>query len=210
MRTYLGRLLAQNRTLNLTAVRNEEEAVVRHIRDALALSALYPLAGKSVIDIGSGGGLPGIPLKIRDPSIRLTLLDATAKKVDFLRKVCDELGLADVACVAARAEEQARRPGFRDAYDVAVARGVAFLPALCELCLPFVKPGGALLAMKGGDCDDEAAAAAERIEALGGGAAKILRYALTPEITHALVIVPKRRPTPPAYPRRWAKILGDR
>jgi 16S rRNA (guanine527-N7)-methyltransferase len=210
MRAYLTRLLAQNQTLNLTAVRDEETAAVRHIRDALALPALYPLAEKSVIDVGSGGGLPGIPLKIQDPSIRLTLLDATAKKVDFLRRVCAELGLADVVCVAARAEEQARRPGFRDTYDVAVARGVAFLPVLCELCLPFVKPGGVFLAMKGGDCDDEAAAAAGRIEALGGGAAEIHRYALTPEITHTLIVIPKRHPTPHAYPRRWAKMLGEK
>ena len=206
---YLSLLLQKNIDLNLTAIRDPEEAYLRHIDDALAVSGLYPLSGKSLIDVGSGGGLPGIPLRLRDPSIRLTLLDATAKKVAFLRSACETLGLPDVQCVAARAEEQSHKPGFRDAYDVAAARGVAYLPALCELCLPFVKIGGCFLAMKGEDPSEEVNAAIRIISALGGRVREILPYALGESIRHTLVVVEKMRGTPEGYPRSWARIKKD-
>ena len=202
---YLRLLLAQNETLNLTAIRDPKEAYPRHIGDALAVYGLFPFAGKSLIDVGSGGGLPGIPLRLRDPSIRLTLLDATAKKVAFLRTVCDTLKLHDVQCVAARAEKQAREPGFRDSFDAAVARGVAYLPALCELCLPFVRPGGHFLAMKGEDPTEEVSAAKDILPALGGRLGDILPYRLG-DRRHTLVVMEKVRGTPEGYPRDWGRI----
>jgi 16S rRNA (guanine527-N7)-methyltransferase len=206
MRQYLALVLAQNQTLNLTAVREPDEAATRHIGDALAVYGLHPLAGKSLIDVGTGAGVPGIPLRLRDPSIRLTLLDATAKKVAFLRRACDILGLYDTACVAARAEEQSRLPGFRDSFDVAIARGVAWLPVLAELCLPFVKPGGAFLAMKRENPSEEAAAARDIIGALGGRIKAVIPYMLGDDIRHTLVVVEKTAFTPARYPRAWAKI----
>ena len=166
---------------------------------------LYPFSGKSLIDVGSGGGLPGLPLRLRDPSIRLTLLDATAKKVAFLRSACDTLGLTDVQCVAARAEELAHKPGYRDAFDVAIARGVAYLPALCELCLPFVKPGGCFLAMKGDDPAEEIGAALSILPVLGGRLGAVMSYPLG-DRKHTLVLVDKVKDTPEGYPRSWGKI----
>lgn len=207
MEIYINRLLRANETLNLTAIRDPREAALRHIDDSLALLDVADLRGKSVIDVGSGGGLPGIPLRLREPSIRLTLLDATAKKVSFLREVCKELSLDNVDCVAARAEEQALKPGWRDSFDIAAARGVAYLPVLAELCLPLVKPGGVFLAMKGADCAAEAEAACAHIGTLGGAGPEIRAYELAPGLTHAVVIVRKIKPTPEGYPRRYAKIV---
>ncbi len=209
MNEFLSLLLAQNETLNLTAIRDPEQAAQRHIGDALAVYDAFPLAGKRIIDVGSGGGLPGIPLRLRDPSIHLTLLEATAKKVAFLQRTCDTLGLTDVRCVAARAEEQALLPGYRDSFDVAIARGVAFLPVLCELCLPFVRPGGHFLAMKGGDADEEMGAARDIVSLLGGRFDRAIPYALGAEIRHTLIVIEKKRATPIGYPRRYAKIKAE-
>ena len=202
---YLALLLDQNKTLNLTAIRDPEEAALRHVGDALAVYGLYPFSGKSLIDVGSGGGIPGIPLRLHDPSIRLTLLDSTAKKVAFLRDACDTLELNDVHCIAARAEELSHEPEFRDSFDVAIARGVAELSVLGELCLPFVRPGGHFLAMKGEDPAEEVAAAGDILSALGGQVSEILTYPLG-DRRHTLVVVGKVRPTPAGYPRPYAKI----
>ncbi|MDR3207208.1 MAG: 16S rRNA (guanine(527)-N(7))-methyltransferase RsmG [Oscillospiraceae bacterium] len=209
MGRFLALLLERNEVLNLTAVREPGEAGVRHIEDALAVYDLFPMGGMSLIDVGSGGGVPGIPLRLRDPSIRLTLLDATAKKVAFLREACDTLGLADVDCIAARAEEQARLPRFRDSFDGAIARGVARLPVLCELCLPFVRPGGVFLAMKGAEPAQEVADAEGILRRLSGRVKEILSYSLGDEIRHTLVLVEKLGPTPAGYPRSWAKIKRE-
>ncbi|MCL2748219.1 MAG: 16S rRNA (guanine(527)-N(7))-methyltransferase RsmG [Oscillospiraceae bacterium] len=217
-------MLEKNEHLNLTAVRAHDEAYLRHVEDALAVYGLFDFSGKSLIDVGSGGGLPGIPLRLQDPTIRLTLLDATAKKVAFLQSVCEELGLGDVACIAARAEEQARLPGFREAFDVAIARGLAYMPVLCELCLPFVKLGGFFLAMKGAEASQEIEAAQDAqgtmgamggigtlgiMDTLGGKMRHVLPYPLG-DRQHTLVVVEKVAHTPPSYPRKWAAITRSK
>ena len=207
---YLALLLKKNQSLNLTSIRDPDEAALRHIDDALAVYNLFPFSGKSLIDVGSGGGLPGIPLRLHDPSIQLTLLDATAKKVVFLQSVCDTLGLSEVCCIAARAEEQARVPGFRDAFDVSIARGVAYLPILCELCLPFVRPGGHFLAMKGKEPAEEVEEAREIVAALGGRVKEIVEYSLKESIQHTLVVIEKVHSTPKVYPRSWTTIMRRR
>jgi 16S rRNA (guanine527-N7)-methyltransferase len=166
------------------------------VEDSLVLLDLLGDA-QALVDVGSGGGLPGLPLKLARPDLRVTLLEANRKKAAFLTHAAAVLGLEGVEVVAMRAEEAGRKPGLRDAFDVATARALAAMPVLAELCLPLVRPGGRLLAMK---ARVEAAGAA--VSLLGGG----------PPILHAapsagrargrVVEVPKLRPTPPAYPRR--------
>ncbi len=206
---YLRLLLSKNEILNLTAIRDPGEAALRHVEDALMAYDLFPLANKRVIDVGSGGGIPGIPLRLRDPSIQMTLLDATAKKVAFLREACDTLGLADVVCLSARAEDQSLMPNWRDSFDAAVARGVAFLPILCELCLPFVRPGGHFLAMKGSDVEEELAATGDIVKTLGARLVSATPYTLGESHRHTLVIFEKTHLTPIGYPRRYAKIKAS-
>jgi len=138
---FLTRLLEKNEVMNLTAITDPEEAVRKHFLDSLAMFAAVPLSGKSVIDVGCGAGFPGLPIRLYDDSVKLTLLDSLGKRVDFLKEVTAEiLGEGSVNCVHARAEEYALKK--REQYDVAVSRAVASLPMLVELCLPYVKVGG--------------------------------------------------------------------
>ena len=138
-------LLEQNQVMNLTAITDPDQVVDLHFLDCAALLTLgVDFRDKSLIDVGTGAGFPGLPLKILEPSLRLTLLDSLGKRVRWLESVCEALSLDNVACLHARAEEQALAEGFRDGFDLA-SRAVAALPLLCELCLPYVKVGGASL-----------------------------------------------------------------
>ena len=165
------------------------------------------LAGKSLIDVGTGAGFPGLVLKILEPSLRLTLLDSLGKRVNWLASVCDTLGLEGVECLHARAEEQALVDGYRDGFDYAVSRAVASLELLCELCLPYLKVGGRFLAMKGVDSGEEINHAARCISILGGRLLPSVDYVIPgANVRHRVVLVEKCTPTPNGYPRRWAKI----
>lgn len=202
-----GALLAEaNRALNLTSLREPAEIERRHIGESLAVVRTLAAAGflpegARVIDVGSGGGLPGIPLAIARPDVRVTLLEATGKKAAFLEHAVAELGLGGVAVLAARAEEAAHVPEEREMYDLALARAVAPLATLVELTLPFVRGGGAVAAVKGSRADKEIAEAGGAIRRCGGGAPETLP--LPPDVPHLrLVIVPKVAPTPPDLPRR--------
>ena len=203
-----GRLLLEkNRVMNLTAIREPDQAARLHMLDCAALVALTDLEGRSLIDVGSGAGFPGLPLKILVPSLEVTLLDSLNKRVDWLNEVIGALGLSGIRAVHARAEEQALVPGFRDSFDFAAARAVADLRLLCELCLPFVKVGGRFLAMKSVDSEGELDAARPAIQTLGGELAGTYDYAIPhTQVTHRVIVVEKVRPTPPAYPRRWTKL----
>ena len=195
-------LLRQNQVMNLTAI-TEPTAVARlHFLDSLALLREEALAGKTLIDIGCGAGFPGVPLAIAEPSLRVTLLDSLQKRVNWLKTILPELGV-DATCVAARAEEYVAE--HREAYDVATSRAVARLNILSELCLPYVKVGGKFLALKGAMAQAEADEAKTAIEALGGRLSEIREYPVG-EATHRIVVVEKVRPTPKAYPRKFAKI----
>ena len=139
-----GRLLLEkNQVMNLTAIREPDQVARLHMLDCAALAALTDLEGKTLIDVGTGAGFPGLPLKILVPSLEVTLLDSLNKRVDWLNEVISALDLTGVRAIHARAEEQALVPGFRDSFDLACARAVADLRLLCELCLPYVKPGAA-------------------------------------------------------------------
>ena len=202
---YGDRLLEKNQVMNLTAITDPCEVARLHFLDSASLLPSKTLHGRKVIDVGTGGGFPGLVLKILDPSIRLTLLDSLGKRIDFLKEVCSQLGLARVDCVHARAEEYAA--GHRQQYDIAASRAVANLNVLCELALPLVKVGGQFLAMKSVSSDDEIAGARGAIGQLGGRIADIRDYTVPEtEVRHRLVIVEKVKDTPAIYPRSFARI----
>ena len=204
-RVYYENLEKYNRVMNLTAITGEADAARLHFLDCAALASAAPLRGKTLIDVGTGAGFPGMVLKILCPELNLTLLDSLDKRLDFLRDSCEKLGFADVTLVHARAEEPPE--GFRESFDYASARAVARLNVLCELCLPYVKPGGAFLAMKGPELDAELREAYVALKTLGGAAERQIAYAI-PEtaLDHRIAIIRKTGPSPKKYPRRWAQI----
>ena len=204
-RVYYDNLEAFNKVMNLTAITGEEDAARLHFLDCAALLEAGDFAGKSLIDVGTGAGFPGLVLKILCPDLKLTLLDSLDKRLGFLRDTCEKLGFSDVALVHARAEEIPE--GFREAFDYASARAVARLNILSELCLPYVKPGGAFLAMKGPELEAELREAYVALKTLGAVQERQISYAIPgTDVRHCAVILRKTAPTPKRYPRRWAQI----
>lgn len=197
-------LLEKNQVMNLTAI-TEPQAVARlHFLDCMALLGLTEFAGKTVIDVGCGAGFPGVPLKIAEPSIRLTLLDSLKKRVDWLAETLPDLGV-EAECVAARAEEYAA--AHREGYEIVTSRAVARLNMLSELCLPLVTVGGVFIAMKSADSDEEISQAARGIGMLGGKVERIWDYTVPgTDAVHRAVLIRKLKKTPGQYPRRFAKI----
>ena len=158
-----------------------------------------------MVDVGTGAGFPGMPLQILEPTAKLTLLDSLNKRIGFLQEVCDTLNLRDTRCVHGRAEEYAR--DHRESFDFATSRAVAALNVLCELALPMVKLGGAFLAMKSVDCDEELRQAKSAIAQLGGNVEAVRDYTIPgTDVRHRLVIIRKVKPTPAAFPRAFARI----
>jgi 16S rRNA (guanine527-N7)-methyltransferase len=208
-RLYYEELVAWNQRFNLTAIVGFEQVQIRHFLDSLSclladetrLALNRPDA--RVIDVGAGAGFPGIPLKLVCPGMRLTLLEATGKKVNFLEHIVARLGLRRVLAVKARAEDLAHDPDHREAYDLALARAVADLPVVAEYALPFVKMGGWLVAQKGEAGAGEAWAAGRAITLLGGELCRVQSVELPglPE-DRSLVVIEKVAPTPEKYPRR--------
>ena len=208
--TYDTMLEETNRVMNLTAITGPENVARLHFLDSLALAVQVRMDGARMIDIGSGAGFPGVPLKIVFPSLRLTVLDAQQKRVDFVSRLCEALSLRDVEYVHSRAEEASHSRMYRDGYDFAVSRAVANLSVLCELCLPFVKPGGSFLAMKGTDSDEEIRAAENAMKTLGACLEGTTDYVIPgTEVAHRIVTIKKTAATPKDYPRRFAKIQKE-
>ena len=202
---YADALLETNKVMNLTAITDPADVATLHFLDSAALLTLADFTGKRVVDVGTGAGFPGMPLRILEPSIKLTLLDSLGKRITFLQSVCDRLGLENVECVHARAEEFAAQ--HRESYDIATSRAVASLPLLAELSLPLVKVGGYFLPMKSVDSDEELTAAARAIRTLGGQLVDVKDYRIPgTEVTHRLVVIKKVSPSPGKYPRAFAKI----
>ena len=206
-----GRLmLEKNQVMNLTAITDPEQAARLHMLDSAALLLWGDIRGKTLLDVGTGAGLPGIPLKILVPSLQVTLLDSLGKRVDWLNQVCAYLGLEGIQAIHARAEEQALVKGFRDSFDLVTARAVAQLRLLGELCLPYVKAGGTFLAMKSTESTGELEEAAHCIKLLGGRAEDPMDYTIPgTEIVHRVIPIRKMAPTLKGYPRRWAKMQKD-
>ena len=201
-------LLEQNQVMNLTAITDPDQVVDLHFLDCAALLTLWvDFRDKSLIDVGTGAGLPGLPLKILVPSLQVTLLDSLGKRVDWLNQVCAQLGLEGIQAIHARAEEQALVKGYRDSFDFVTARAVANLRLLGELCLPYVKVGGQFLAMKTTESASEVEEAAHCIKLLGGRAEEPVDYAIPgTQVTHRVLPIRKLAPTLKGYPRRWARI----
>lgn len=200
-------LLEKNQVMNLTAITDHDQVARLHMLDCAALLTYVDLKEKSLIDVGTGAGFPGMVLKIMEPSLKLTLLDSLEKRLTWLAEVCDDLGIEGVRFVHARAEEQAQEPAFREQFDIATARAVASMNTLSEICLPYVKVGGRFLAMKSVDSSEEVEQSAAAISKLGGRLEKRFDYIIPgTDISHRIVPVLKISSTPDRYPRRWAKI----
>jgi 16S rRNA (guanine527-N7)-methyltransferase len=206
---YYEELVAWNQKFNLTAITDYEQVQIRHFLDSLSILLAAPVrsaldqAKPRVIDVGTGAGFPGIPLKLVCPRLQLTLLEATGKKISFLQHLIDRLGLEQVTPLHGRAEELGHDPAHRQSYDLALARAVAEMAAVAEYTLPFCKVGGWVIAQKGEAGGAEAWTANRAIQLLGGELSRVLPVELPglPE-DRSLIIVEKVAPTPPAYPRR--------
>ena len=195
-------LIEKNAVMNLTAITEPSAVAQLHFLDCIALLNAADFREKRVIDVGCGAGFPGVPLKIAEPSIRLTLLDSLAKRMNWLSETLPALGV-DAEIITARAEEFAAQR--REQYDLATSRAVARLNVLAELCLPYVRVGGKFLAMKGALAQEEVEEARRGIERLGGHVLRIFEYPVA-DAVHKAVVIEKLRPTPPQYPRAFAKI----
>jgi 16S rRNA (guanine527-N7)-methyltransferase len=204
--TYFRELVNWNERVNLTAITGYEDVQIKHFLDSLTVSRAFPNsvpAGWTILDVGAGGGFPGIPLNIVYPSLRLTLLEATGKKAAFLEYIVAKLGLKEVLVINQRAEETAHEPALRERFDVVVARALADLSALAELTLPFCRIGGRVIAQKKGDIAAELKQARRAISMLGGMGGDVipLQLAELPD-QRCLVVIEKVATTPSCYPRR--------
>ena len=205
---FAAMLVEANRRFNLTRIIDPEAIVINHLLDSLVcLWALELGSGKRVIDVGTGAGFPGMPIKIARPDLALTLVDGTLKKVRFLSEAIERLGLAGVEAVHGRAEELAHEKAYRERCDVAYARALAQMPALAELCLPLVRPGGHVVATKGAKIDAEIDAARPIIGQLGGAVEKIVRTHIPgTEIARTIPVIIKAGHTPAGFPRPYSTI----
>ncbi len=200
-------LLEKNQVINLTAITDPRDVATLHMLDCASLLDCARLPGKTLIDVGTGAGFPGMVLKLLTPTLSVTLLDSLQKRLDWLGCLAANWGLPGVTLLHGRAEDAGHAPALREQFDFATARAVADLRLLSELCLPFVKVGGRFLAMKSVDSEEETAAALPGIQRLGGTLLGVYDYALPhTQVTHRVVVVEKCHPTPPVYPRRWAKM----
>lgn len=211
-RKYAEMLREKNKVMNLTNITDDEGIAMRHFVDSLTLVPYIrdeqKKQGKkdlTLIDVGTGAGFPGIPLKVSIPEINLVLMDSLQKRLNFLNDVSTELELKGVKTLHSRAEDGGRDKKYREKYDIATARAVASLPVLCEYCLPFVKVGGLFLAMKG-HSEDEVKESGKAITLLGGTIEKIDEFMLPgTDMNRSVVVIRKLRHTPPQYPRQAGK-----
>ena len=215
--TYYHMVVEKNKVMNLTAITEEHEFLIKHFVDSLSVYSAVPLfkekiaSGKcTLIDVGTGAGFPGIPLKIMFPEIQVTLLDSLQKRVNFLNEVITELGLEGITAVHSRAEDGARDPKLRDSFDLVVSRAVASLPVLSEYCLPYVRQNGLLIAYKSGDIKEELGGASHALKILGGKLEDSPIFTLPDsDISRSFVVVRKTNPTPKAYPRKAGVIKKE-
>ena len=196
-------VLEKNRVMNLTTITDPDQAAELHLLDSLTLLKVLPLAGKSLLDVGTGAGFPGVPLKLAVPSLRLTLLDSLQKRMRWLEDEALPALELEARFLSGRAEEFAAQ--YRERFDVVTSRAVARLNLLCELCLPYVHEGGYFLAMKGAQAGEELTEAAKAIRTLGGSFERTETFEIG-GAAHTVVVIRKTAHTPPQYPRAWSRI----
>jgi len=204
---YKEILVEWNQHMNLTGIVEDQQVMIKHFLDSLGCVTLpYIKEDSTVIDVGTGAGFPGIPINIYYPKTSLTLLDSLNKRINFLKEVCNEVELNEVSFQHGRAEDFGKDIGFREKYDIAVARAVAQLNVLCEYCLPFVKVGGYFICQKGPNIEEELKNAQKSIEILGGKIIdkKDIKLPYSDE-THSIVVIQKIKQTPEKYPRKAGK-----
>lgn len=204
---YQSLLLEWNEKMNLTAITEPDEIKIKHFEDSLTcLKSGYIKDEDKIIDIGTGAGFPGIPIKFANDTVDLTLMDSLNKRLMFLSEVLKKTNTS-AELIHMRAEEGGQNPKYREKFDVAVSRAVANLSVLCEYCLPYVKVGGYFLAMKSKDYEEELLQAKDLITRLGGNIKEVQMHTLTGgEITHSIIIIEKTGITPKTYPRRGKKV----
>ncbi len=197
---YYELLVEWNEKINLTAITEEKDVATKHFLDSMSAISTGYVKGKT-IDVGCGAGFPGLVLKIAKPEIELTLLDSLNKRINFLKTVCDELGITDIDFVHSRAEDGARR--IREQFDTVVSRAVANMTVLSELCIPFLKIGGRFLALKGPLAEQELKDAKRAISILGGEVESVFEAKIPhTDLSHKIIVVKKVRHTPMQYPRK--------
>ncbi len=204
--TYSKLLIEYNKKVNLTRITEPEEIAEKHFVDSLAPLSMIDLPQNAkVVDVGTGAGFPGVPMKILRPDLRLTLLDSLQKRLDFLSELSQSLGQEN-ELIHARAEAGGADPALREKFDAAVSRAVAKMSVLSEYCLPYVRTGGLFLALKGPEIEKELGEAKNAVALLGGGEPKVFEYCLSTGDRRTLVVIKKIRPTPKKYPRQRVKL----
>ena len=199
---YYEMLIDKNKVMNLTAITEYDEVIEKHFLDSISLCQIYDLSKPvKILDMGTGAGFPGVPLKIAFSEIEITLADSLNKRIKFLDEVVAELGLEKVTTVHARAEELARNKEHRENYDLVVSRAVANLSTLGEYCIPFVKMGGNFISYKSGEVDEEVNAAGKAIKILGGQMRNVYKFDLYDQ-KRSFVTIEKIKTTPKTYPRK--------
>lgn len=204
---YKELLLEWNEKMNLTAITDDKEIIIKHFLDSISIGAFFDFSSiKTVIDVGTGAGFPGIPLKITYPNIKITLMDSLNKRIDFLKEVTGKLSLSEASPIHGRAEELGKEKLHRESYDISVSRAVAHLSILAEYTLPFIKVGGMFICMKSINCEEEVKTSNKAITVLGGEIVdqKDVNIPFS-DINHRIIFIKKEKPTPTKYPRKPGK-----
>ena len=216
---YYKMLIETNKVMNLTAITDYDEVITKHFIDSISLALVYPRISEyakgndnslgsieetiNIIDLGTGAGFPGIPLKIVFPNIEIVLMDSLNKRINFLQSVINELGLKKITAIHGRAEEMAKKSEYRESFDLCVSRAVANLSTLSEYCIPFVKKNGYFISYKASEVETEVDNAKKAIEILGGNLTEVKKLTLPEsEIERSFIIIKKEKNTPKAYPRK--------
>lgn len=202
--TYYEMLVEKNKVMNLTAITEKNEVIDKHFIDSISLKKAMDVTNPvKVLDLGTGAGFPGIPLKIAYPNLQVTLLDSLNKRIKFLQEVIEELSLEGIDAIHGRAEDYAKQSGYREQFDICVSRAVANLATLSEYCLPYVKQGGCFISYKSGAVQEELEQSKKAIKELGGRVKEVIPFVLPDtDIERTFVVIGKVKQTPSKYPRK--------